>query len=245
MCAAHASTTPGAWVEDLNWPQIEQRLQQGAVAVLPVGAGSKAHGPHLPMNCDYLQARYLCQQLLDRHRVLVWPVLSYGHYPAFASYPGSISLSAPTFTRQVTEILQQLAHLQPLAIMIVNTGISTIAPLQQLVKTLSLPCPLRLANVYRGTKLRAAIERVQQQGHGGHADEIETSLMLVMAPERVDMDLARAAIAEANDRRPDLVHASGGILGDPTLANRDKGGVLLAAINEDLSETLQQLQAAS
>ena len=53
------SGSPGAFAAHLSWPEVERRIKAGAVTVLPVGAACKAHGPHLPMNTDLLQADWL------------------------------------------------------------------------------------------------------------------------------------------------------------------------------------------
>ena len=49
----------GYWLADIAWPQAESLLSEGAIALLPVGAGSKQHGRHLPMSSDQLQAEWL------------------------------------------------------------------------------------------------------------------------------------------------------------------------------------------
>jgi creatinine amidohydrolase/Fe(II)-dependent formamide hydrolase-like protein len=58
--------SPGAFAAHLSWPEVERRIKAGAVAVLPVGAACKAHGPHLPMNTDMLQAEWLAAALVQR-----------------------------------------------------------------------------------------------------------------------------------------------------------------------------------
>jgi len=96
----------GAWVAKLTWPEVEEHIQSGAVAILPVGAAAKEHGRHLPLNTDQLQAEWLSARLIEKANVLVWPTLTYGHYPAFTDYPGSSSLTTATFEKLVEEILQ-------------------------------------------------------------------------------------------------------------------------------------------
>ena len=87
----------GVWLEDLTWPEAKQRFDGGALVVVPVGAGAKAHGAHLPLKTDALTARALAQRLLDRLPVTVAPVLTLGFYPAFEKFAGSQHLSADTF----------------------------------------------------------------------------------------------------------------------------------------------------
>ena len=124
------SEARGAFVTELSWPELERRIQAGAIAVLPVGAACKEHGFHLPMNADLLQAEWLAAALAQRAEVLVWPTVAYGYYPAFRDYPGSVSLSVATFRAVVQEILADIRRAGARAVLILNTGISTIEPLQ-------------------------------------------------------------------------------------------------------------------
>jgi creatinine amidohydrolase len=83
-----------------------------------------------------------------------------------------------------------------------------------------------------------------QQGHGSHADELETSLMLALAPDLVDMTHAEASPAVIKDTPGPLTpsdptspnYSRSGSYGDPTLATSAKGETLLAAILDDLNE---------
>ena len=64
----------GVWLEDLTWPEAKARFDAGAVVVIPIGAASKAHGPHLPLKTDALTARALGQRLIERLPVVAAPV---------------------------------------------------------------------------------------------------------------------------------------------------------------------------
>jgi len=105
--------TTGRWVAHIPWPEVQERLDAGAVAVLPVGAGAKEHGRHLPMGTDCLQAEWLADRLVEQTDVLVWPVVTYGHYPAFVEYPGSCSLPADLFSALVAAIAEDLRRAVP------------------------------------------------------------------------------------------------------------------------------------
>ncbi len=232
----------GAFTANLSWLELEQRVQAGAVAVLPVGAACKQHGPHLPMNTDYLQAEWLAAALIRRAEVLVWPCVSYGYYPAFTDYPGSISLTVDTFQVMVREILSDIRRAGVRGVLILNTGISTIEPLDVVVHTVRSEIHVRLVNVYEGPRYRRLVEDIEEQPCGGHADELETSLMLIIAPKCVARQKEESWTPPSMpDRgrfsRRDPEHprfSPGGVWGDPTLANERKGRRLLAAMVEDL-----------
>jgi creatinine amidohydrolase len=243
-------TAPGAFAAHLSWPEVEQRILAGAVAVLPVGAACKAHGPHLPMNTDLLQADWLAAALVQRADVLVWPAVTYGYYPAFSDYPGSVSLTRATFQHLVQEILGEMRRAGVRAVLLLNTGISTIEPLQAAADKLSGELRIELANVYAGPRCRSVTKAIEEQPRGGHADELETSILLVIARERVALDKAQAWITPAvaasgpfSRSDPDNPRYSpAGIWGDPTLASEDKGRRLLTAMLDDLLAAVETLQ---
>lgn len=232
-----------SWVEKLTWPQIEKKIASGATAILPIGAGSKEHGRHLPLNTDFLQAQCLADKLAASENVLIWPVLGYGYYPAFVDYPGSISVDASLFANTVSEIINGIIFSGIEDVMILNTGISTIPPLQKLLALPKYRENIRLHNVYSGTNFTAAIKAVETQAYGGHADEIETSIMLAIDESLVNMSFAKAPetslvkpIARGlfNRSHPEQANYSpDGVNGDPSTANKEKGEVLLKALHED------------
>ena len=228
-------------VAALTWMEIERRLTDGAVAVVPVGAAAKAHGPHLPMGTDCLQAEWLARRLAERISVLVWPTLSYGYYPAFVDYPGSCSLSRSTFLALASEVLRDILRAGAQKVLVVNTGLSTVAPLEEAVGRVSASGYVRLAHVYRGRRYRDLVARLKQQRYGSHADEIETSLMLVIAANAVNMDKAQVWDRRCFEHGPfsrtdpdSPNYTPSGVYGDPTLATVQKGERLLEAMLADL-----------
>lgn len=240
---------PGSFVAQLSWPEVERRIEAGAVAVLPIGAACKQHGPHLPMNADLLQAEWLAAALVQRAEVLVWPTVAYGYYPAFGDYPGSVSLSAATFRAMVQEILADIRRAGARAVLILNTGLSTIEPLQAAVDAAAQELRIGLANVYAGPRCRDVTQAIEQQPRGGHADELETSILLAIGREHDALDKAEAwtppamAVSGPFSRSdPDNPRFSpSGVWGDPTLASADKGRRLLAAMVADLLAAVEAL----
>lgn len=127
-----AKTRIGA-VADLTWDEVARRIASGAPAILPVGAASKEHGLHLPMNTDFRQAEWIAEKLAARIGALYWPALSYGYYPAFANYAGSVSLSAELFGALVAEIVTELRRFGAPHVFVLDTGISTIPVIERAV----------------------------------------------------------------------------------------------------------------
>src|SRR5216683_250444 len=125
------SANMGAWLEDLTWPEAKARFDSGAAVVVPIGAAAKAHGPHLPLKTDALTARALAQKLIERLPVIAAPVVGFGFYPAFTSFAGSQHLSADTFKALLTELLGNLRGHGVKRIVLLNTGVSTEKPIDE------------------------------------------------------------------------------------------------------------------
>ena len=47
-------------VAGLTWDRVKERLARARAAILPIGAGSKQHGLHMPMATDQFFAEYFC-----------------------------------------------------------------------------------------------------------------------------------------------------------------------------------------
>lgn len=231
------------FVEHLSWDEVASRIENGAAGILPVGAGAKQHGFHLPMNSDRIQAEWLAARIADRIDGLIWPTVSYGYFPAFVDYAGSASLSAPTFESLIQEIAAGIIGYGCRAFFVLDTGISTLAPVDRALAWLGDSDALHL-KIHDGPRYRRTVTKLSEQSHGSHADELETSLMLALAPHLVDMSRAEASPALKHETPGALTpsdttspnYSRSGSFGDPTLATRAKGEILLAAMVDDMVE---------
>src|SRR5215472_6121929 len=77
----------GILLEDLTWQEAEKVLTPEAIVVIPIGAESKEHGPHLKLKNDWLMAEYLKHEIIKQTNVVVAPTVNYHFYPAFVEYP--------------------------------------------------------------------------------------------------------------------------------------------------------------
>jgi creatinine amidohydrolase len=231
------------FIERMSWDQVAQRIGDGASAILPIGAASKQHGFHLPLNTDRIQAEWLAGKVAEKIDALIWPTLTYGHYPAFVDYAGSSSLSVSTFEAFVREIAVQVLGSGCRKLVVLNTGISTLAPVDRALARLDSGRVKHLW-IHGGPRYPAVARELTEQSHGSHADELETSLMLALAPHLVDMARAEAspalkqeapgALTPSDPNSPN--YSRSGSYGDPTLATSTKGEALLAAMLDDLNE---------
>lgn len=251
---APARANSAVLLETLSWDEAERVLTPDAIVVIALGAESKEHGRHLQLNNDFLMAEYLKKRVLNAAppNVVVAPTINYSFYPAFLEYPGSTSVSFDTARAMVADIVHSLAHYGPRRFYILNTGISTLHPLAEASADLAKDgILLRYTDL---TKDAPAEEKVRQSA-GTHADEIETSMMLFIAPETVRM---KKAVRDLNPHQPGGLtrdpqgkgtFSPTGAWGDPTLATREKGQAvtesLVATILKAIADLRQETPSAS
>lgn len=239
----------GVRLEDLTWVEAERVLTPEAVVVIPLGAAAKEHGPHLKLKNDQLLADYFRDRVLEEAEVVMAPGLPYHFYPAFVEYPGSTSLRLETARDLVVDICRSLARFGPRRFYVLNTGVSTVKALAPAAELLAAEGIL-----LRYTVLKEALgpveQEVAQQEGGSHADEIETSMMLVIAPGTVDM---RKAVKDydavgkgrlSRTRSAETTYSPTGIWGDASLATPAKGRRVVEAMTAALLADLEQVRRA-
>ncbi len=243
-------TSAAVLLETLSWDEAERVLTPHAVVVIALGAQSKEHGRHLQLNNDFLMAEYLKERVLAYapQDTVVAPTINYSFYPAFLEYPGSISLSMDTSRAMITDILHSLAHYGPRRFYILNTGISTLRPLAQAAADLAKDgILLRYTDLTKDDP----VEKKLRQSGGTHADEIETSMMLYIAPDTVRM---KKAVRDLNPNQPGGLtrdpqgkgtYSPTGAWGDPTLATRQKGQAVVESLVTTILKDIEDLRQTS
>lgn len=240
----------GTLLGDLTWPEAEKALRPETVVVIPIGAEAKEHGPHLKLKNDYLLAEYFKRQILERAAVVVAPTINYSYYPAFVEYPGSTTLRLETARDMLVDICRSLARYGPRRFYALNTGVSTLHALEPAAALLSADgILLRYTNILEVGA--AAEKRVKKEPGGSHADEIETSLMLFIEPQSVEM---RKAVKDyhpseqggglTRDPHKPGVYSASGVFGDATLATREKGAIVARAMVEGMLQEIEALRRA-
>jgi creatinine amidohydrolase len=233
------------WLEKLTWIEAEKAFKKYNLVVIPLGARTKEHGPHLPLNNDWIMAEYLTRRIAEQVPAIILPTLQYGYYPSFLEYPGSVSLSLETSKNMIKEICSTLSRYGIKKFYVLNTGISTLYALKPAQKELEeRGVTLQYTDLH---EVDGGIE-LEQEG-GTHADESETSMMLYIKPEIVDMAKAVKDYNPLNGRgltrdqynKKAGVYSESGIYGDPTLATADKGKIIVESLVQHIVKEIENL----
>lgn len=245
---AWAVSEPSVLLADLTWPEAERALKPEAVVVIPLGAQAKEHGLHMQLDADFVMAEYFKTEVMARTSVVVAPTVSYGFYPAFVEYPGSTTLELETARDVIVQVCRTLSAFGPRRFYVVNIGVSTVRSLQAAEQVLAQEgLLLRYTDLL---KLFAPIAKtVAKQAGGTHADEIETSMLLHIAPQDVEMELARKDFEPRQGSRLTRVkdspntYSPTGVWGDATLATSEKGKAFVDAVLDGMLADIQALRA--
>jgi creatinine amidohydrolase len=214
----------------------------GAIAVLPVGA-TEQHGSHLATGTDTLLAEEVSVAAARRTGDLVLPPLAYGCSLGHTTHwPGTISLMPSTLTAVVVEI-GRWAHSSGFRKLVLVNGHATNGPpCQSALLQLRHELPdLRPRFVSLFELSPEIATRYSQDAPDFHANEAETSMLLHLAPERVELERA----VDEQDRTvgrvllyPMPAVTSSGVVGTPSTATPERGQELFDALVSSLAQLL-------
>jgi len=247
---------------DLRAPEVA-RLSPTSVLVQPIAA-IEQHGPHLPLATDLLIAEASVDAVVaERGEELdlwVLPPLAYGKSNEHAWAPGTIWLSATTLLAVLDDLGRSVARLPTKRLAFVNghggnTQLLAVAN-RELRLTHGLMTFLLHPSVPRDSGGTGAedIEADTELGMGIHAGRDETSLILHLRPELVDMGAAQRCVPESLAANVHVrfggdvgfgwlshdLHPSG-VIGDPTTATAARGKVLFEAMVANLGDSLEEI----
>lgn len=240
------------FLEDISWTASQQYLTPDAVIVMPLGAAAKEHGPHLPLSTDFIQADGLAKVVALHRKVIITPVVNYGFYPAFLKYPGSTSTNFRTATDMVIQIVRSLASYGPKRFYIINIGVSTNPTLEMAAKTLSEEGILLYYSRYDRPGFDKAEAPFRTKEYSGHADELETSNILHLRPDLVNMSKA-VNDSSMKDKRgnmsPVIIEGgnlnTSGINGYAALGSKEKGKKNIVAFANELIREIDSVTNCS
>lgn len=224
----------------------------GEVCILPVGS-LEQHSAHLPLDTDIVEAAFFAKLLAEDLGAALLPVLAYGTCAEHTGFRGSISLRPETQMQLVRDIADEVEAQQFKVLILLNShgGNFSLAPAARWINRANRPLKVLLVNWYEF--VAPGILEAAAHGPEIHAGEMETSVMLVIAPETV-----RAANIPSAANAPKLPAAAGmlkqsdlntfgaghfnpaGYIGFPWLGTREKGEAVIESVRHNMAAHVRE-----
>jgi creatinine amidohydrolase len=244
-----------------RWTEISDQVDK--VAVLPLGS-LEQHGHHLPLLTDTLICREIVARVQARlgEVALFLPVLWAGASEHHSRFPGTVSLSHETYVRMLDDMMESLIGNGFTRILLLNAHGGNALPGKSALYRVQMRYRDRrdlwlvFATWYELAVLQIAEVPGLEQDHVTHACELETSMILSLQPELVDLDAAEGAIypLESAFYSPDSRRASRvtvlrpfehisvtGGYGHPELATAEKGEALFDAVVDEVVACVREV----
>lgn len=245
-------------LDRLRAPQLDDLLSDRSILIQPLGAVEQ-HGPHLPFNTDLLIAERVANAAVERaapdHDVWLLPALAYTKSNEHAWSAGTIWLSADTLLRVLDDIGRCVAKTPARKLVFMNGHGGNSALVGVANRELRLHHGLMTFLAHPGVPPdQGGVSAADEHGMGIHGGTDETSIMLHLTPELVDMSVATRNVPEelaanrhvrfggtvgfgwlSNDFGPD------GHIGDPTTATAERGAQLFEAAVDAFVDALGEI----
>jgi creatinine amidohydrolase len=236
-----------ARLADLTMDELADALARGPWLLLPFGA-VEAHGPHLALGTDTIDAKHVCTAVAERVGGLVAPTLPYGVCRTMRNLPGTVSLTPATFAAVVREVVTEYVrhgarrlalysgHAEPAQLEALREAVLPVVDADPSLTVLIVGPYAFIDPVRREAGL---------EGRDGHAASLETSTMLALDPGTVRLDRLPALSARPRLSqfhvlaRPESEFPTG-VRGDTSRVSRELGERAFQHVVAELARLLER-----
>ncbi len=239
---------------ECNWKDIKDRSIE--LAILPWGA-IEAHNYHLPYSSDVIESDHIAAAAAEKSynqgsKIIVLPTIPYGVNTGQTEVKLDLNINPSTQANILNDILEVLNRQKIYKLLILNSHGGN--DFKQILRELGLKFPkmfLSYCNWY------TSIDKDEYFDHtGDHADEMETSLLLYLAPNLVlpldeagsgsEKKIKIKGIQEGwawTERKWSRVTEDTGI-GNPANATKEKGEKYFNAVIEKMAQIFTEIANA-
>jgi creatinine amidohydrolase len=232
---------------DLDSRSFERKLTMNPLVILPVGA-LEAHGPHLPLGADQLQAEATARELAERVDALIAPTIPYGSAPGARRFAGTVSLTMAQLEGHVLGVLSELARMGVRRILVLSGHAERghMAALREAADETMRTHPSVRVVVLSDYDFVYELRGKDSPPGDGHAGLLETSRVLAIAPETVgtarpSVVLGRSPFLPGPATETEWPES---VMGDTAPASAELGRKVQAHVVDRLVETVHSVLAA-
>lgn len=236
-----------------TWESFERQVTNKSIALIPVGS-IEQHGLHAPLGTDLLIAEAFAAKHKSEEHIFVLPSIPVGVSDYHRHFPGSLWVSSKTLVNYVGEIIQSLSYQKVKKIIIVNGHGGNIEPLRELARYQKKDFDV---DVIVWTWFTAIENQIKDYFHylpPLHADEVETSLLLAIAPQLIRQESLQKSEEEGSPNwgiymQGNLIStvvkdfSKSGATGKPTRANIETGKMLFSLASENLTSLINEFRS--
>ena len=247
-------------LENMNAVEVSKCQNSKSIAFLLIGS-CENHGDHLPFGSDSLFPVNLVQLVLDSileskseqaHNFIVLPVVPYGVSIHHIDYQMTISLRSSTMISLIEDILKSLASNGIRRVIILNGHDGNIAPAETASRNIKNEYPDMVIACLEswwtlvGQKNKDAFDVWDGLGHGGEA---ETSAMLAVRPDLVNLSLAPEQTIPNLPGEDIRIYwkfnelTNTGSTGAPKLATVEKGEEIIKILTKVVVDFLEKMDS--
>jgi creatinine amidohydrolase len=233
---------------------LTEAIAKDSTVILPVGA-TEVCGQHCPVGTDHLTAKEVARRLGEKTRTIVAPTVPVGDSLSLMGFAGTLTVNTDTLYRYVRDICFSLVANGFKRIFFLNTHVYNTYPIDRVSRDLK-PRGILCAQVdfWRFLfQFAGETGRVESKTHAiGHGGEINTSAVMALFPELVDMASAVEDIPEPSLQskymgkiityRDFADYSETGTVGYPALATAEKGEAFLEAALAFLSQFMMEFK---
>lgn len=219
----------------------------GETEVVVMVTGSlEAHGKHLPFGTDSILPTYLAQKVAEKTKALVLPTVPFGDSWDFNEFRGTISIHPTALVDFYTSIMKGVFKQGFRYLIALNGHGGNVGPLHQAAKTATKKGERVVIIVNWWRDLAETTRDLVIETPMGHAAEDETSEVIHVRPDLVDMSRAVAHRVEteytiiSGTYRNELLPSA--MYGDPTKASEEKGRQIMEQAEKELIELVKKLE---
>ncbi len=226
--------------ETMTWKEIEERLKIVDTAILPCGA-IEQHGPHLPVDVDYYDAKYMAVKVAEacnEPRPFVLPPIPYGVSYHHSAFKGTLSVTNNSLAGFIYDIGMSLAKNGIKKIILLNGHGDNKPTLSYAAQMINRDAKIFVC-VETGETSDVDLYGLIDTPNDIHAGELETSTTLALRPELVDMDMAVDGTLDLDNEYLDFTSNRGvnwyvdtqrisesGVMGNATKGTAEKGKLM-------------------
>jgi creatinine amidohydrolase len=238
------------FIEEMNAVEVRKTVNEKTIAILVFGA-CENHGDHMPFGSDFIFPTEIAKRLASKvNNVIVLPAIPYGVSLHHDQFQMTMSINPETLVGIISDLLSSLIQNKIRRVLIINGHDGNIGPIEVAARSIKNIHPeMTIACmeswwILVGQLKKDLFEAWSGLGHGGEA---ETSAILAVRPDLVNME---SAPKEVIPKLPENIRifwkfdelTSTGATGAPQKASIEKGNEVLKMLEDLLLSFIKEME---